>query len=161
MNSFTKKGYVQKILIALVFVILFNFISPKVTFAGWETLLVDPVMTFVTVIGDSAIYLLQKYILGQNETFYELSKETWWEKLGEGFLGIAVGSLIVGITIAVGLIPLAIGGAVAGGVAVVRRRRISFGCFVRCCLTCNRSNSFKCGYWRLYSLQFLRKDVGK
>ena len=68
MSIFTDKGIVQKIVIATVFVILFNFIVPNISFAKGDAataggILFEPIKDLLLVIGDGVMSILQEMIL--------------------------------------------------------------------------------------------------
>lgn len=62
MEIFTKKNIVLKIVIALVFVILFNFCAPTVSYGLFEEIggtLLEPLIELCISLGDAAINLIQ------------------------------------------------------------------------------------------------------
>ena len=74
MNNFTKKGFVRKIIIVLIFLTIFNFLHPNiltVQAASIEeqnesipgVILLSPVLSLITGIGDGIMSLLHRFIL--------------------------------------------------------------------------------------------------
>ena len=75
-NKFTEKGIVRKIIIALVFLVVFNFVYPYIPSAVYaaedtaqeESLplgpLFEPLMSLVTGLGEGVIWIIQNQLLG-------------------------------------------------------------------------------------------------
>ena len=75
MNNFTKKGYVRKIIIVLIFLTIFNFLQPNITIVQAADsieeqndalpggILLSPVLSLITGLGDGVMSLLHKFIL--------------------------------------------------------------------------------------------------
>lgn len=82
MNNFTKKGFVRKIIIVLIFLTIFNFLHPNiVTVQAADSIekqnealpggvLLSPVISLVTAIGDGVMSLLHRFILRSAVDFY-------------------------------------------------------------------------------------------
>lgn len=66
MKIFTKKGTIQKIIIAVLIVILCNFIFPTYSRAGIGGILFDPIFDLIVGIGDSVISVLQACLYDGN-----------------------------------------------------------------------------------------------
>ena len=128
MNSFTKNGIVQKIIIAIVFIILFNCIYPCIpVYAAEDTdssteveapfgVLLEPLIGLITGLGEGIIWLIQSQILGLNVSniYVDMSDEDGWNFFW-GAVGAITGGAIVAITTGGLGIPVLIG-AVAGAV---------------------------------------------
>ncbi len=80
MNNFTKKGFVRKIIIVLIFLTIFNFLHPNIVVQA-DTIekqnaslpggvLLSPVISLVTAIGDGVMSLLHRFILRSAVDFY-------------------------------------------------------------------------------------------
>lgn len=75
MNNFTKKGFVRKIIIVLIFLTIFNFLHPNITIVQAADsieeqndalpggILLSPVLSLITGLGDGVMSLLHKFIL--------------------------------------------------------------------------------------------------
>lgn len=82
MNNFTKKGFVRKIIIVLIFLTIFNFLHPNIqTVQAAESIekqnesvpggiLLSPVLSLVTGLGDGVMSLLHRFILRSAVDFY-------------------------------------------------------------------------------------------
>lgn len=80
MEIFTNKNFTQKIIIALVFVILFNFISPQISFgATIGGVLFEPVKDLALTVADGVVYIIQKVIFGMDTSILKIKKDstTW------------------------------------------------------------------------------------
>ena len=132
MEIVTNKNLTLKIVILLVFVILFNFCAPTVSRAedgDVGGMLFEPVKDLLLTIGDSIINIVQSLIFGTETSLLKLEhKNDWLGDIGQGVLtGLAVvGSIATVVVGVVGAIPtggmsLAAAGAIAstiiGGVA--------------------------------------------
>ena len=123
MNNFTKKGIVQKIIIVLIFLILFNFIYPNVPFVFADDdeedevsggVLIKPVLDFVTAIGDGAIWIVQDQILGMGNSLVYISKGEM-SVLGAvvaGFAAVGGAAALAALTVGT----FGVGGVIAFGV---------------------------------------------
>ena len=126
MKIFTERNLILKIVIALVFVILFNFCAPTISQAdddaGVGGMLFEPVKDLLLTIGDAVVNIMQKLIFGTETSLLKLEhRDDWLGDLGQGILtGIAViGSIAAVVVGVVGAIPsggmsLAAAGAIAG-----------------------------------------------
>ena len=74
MNNFTKKGFVRKIIIVLIFLTIFNFLHPNIMTVEAATIeeqnealpggiLLSPVLSLITGLGDGVMSLLHRFIL--------------------------------------------------------------------------------------------------
>lgn len=110
MKFFTNKSIWTKIIIVLIFIILFEFIVAKpslgadvVEFGGK---LISPVLSLVVSLGDGILEIMHSSIMGSQETLIEVDMEsTWWDILGK-----VVGALILAAFVAA---------AVMSGVGIV------------------------------------------
>ena len=85
MKFFTKKNVVQKIVIAIVFIILFNFCIPSRSYA-WDPLgdLAREFIQFIASIGDLFMGAFNKFMLGANFDTAMLDADDENLKLGSG-----------------------------------------------------------------------------
>ena len=93
MKLLTNKSITQKIIIALVFVILFNFISPQISFGEYGGQLFKPIKDLALVLADGAIWIIQKVIFGMDISLLkmEIGSADGWAIA----LGIFAGALVV------------------------------------------------------------------
>lgn len=102
MNTFLKNGWIQKLVIAIVIVLLFNFIYPNYVHAGIASSLTDPIVGFAVMIGDGAMWLLQKILYGTDEVIINTNPESsGWAK----FWGAVAGVLTAVALVAINFIP--------------------------------------------------------
>ena len=72
MKLFENKESGKKIIIAIVLVMLFNFISPTVSQASAEIgLLFSPIMEFLCTVADLVLETLQGYFVGNDKIAYD------------------------------------------------------------------------------------------
>ncbi len=109
MNNFTKKGIVQKIIVVLIFLIVFNFCSPFIPRSNANVLdtaggiLTTPTMTLLTALCDGVMALLNGTIISgevwesTQHILIEEEGENWLINLGvevynkvTGFIGIGI-----------------------------------------------------------------------
>ena len=79
MELLTNKKFVQKMIIALVFVILFNFVSPQISFGAADDFagpLFEPIKALTLFIGDSAVNIMQSIIFGTDLSLLKLEHST-------------------------------------------------------------------------------------
>ena len=106
MKFFTNKSIWTKIVIVLIFVILFEFIIAKPTLAddkGVDTgiefagKLMSPILSLVVTIADAAMEIAQSSIMGTDESLLEADlSSAWYEVLGTIFkVAIVVGLFII------------------------------------------------------------------
>ena len=126
MEIFKKKSIVLKIVIAVVFVILFNFCSPTVSLGADGLLeqiggtLVSPIVDLLVSIGDGAIYLIQSIMFGMSESTVKVStvSNDWFDGVANFLMGaLAIAAFILvpgfGAGIAAALITLGVTGYAA------------------------------------------------
>ncbi|MBR6504807.1 MAG: hypothetical protein IKT41_03750 [Clostridia bacterium] len=127
-NTFTQKNIVKKVLIALIFILLFNFIVPyynNVSYcdefdytestknnkksAGGK--LLAPIKSFLLFLGDSVLEILQNSFVSQAPVVIQVSSGS-----ESDFNGIAFTFLVIGLIVGIGAIGVA-GLGIAGGIA--------------------------------------------
>lgn len=112
MKIFTNKNITQKIIIALVFVILFNFVSPQISFGGIGGVLFEPIKDLTLTLADGAVWILQKVIFGLDSSILKLRYDKSWTSQ---FAAWGTG-IVAGIGIVVGLIAAPFTGGLSLGV---------------------------------------------
>lgn len=129
MKLFTQKGTVHKIIIAIVIVLLFNFISPTISSASAAGtaggILFEPIKDLLLVVSDGIINVTQKMLFGMDMSFLTLQYEPQgiFDWIGEHFATIA--GVTVGVVVAAaGIIGTPFSGgaslpAIAAGVKIV------------------------------------------
>lgn len=132
MKFFTNKSIWSKIIIVLIFVLLFEFVVAKPTLGagvseniieGGGTLL-KPVMSLVVTIGDGFMAIMQKAILGNLLSTVPVDVEAnFWEILGQiitaGVAVLACFAMIAGA--------IASGVGVVGAIAVIAKSILTLG----------------------------------
>lgn len=102
MKIFTKNSIVRKIIIAIVIVILFNFIAPNISKAAddedWGGVLFTPIQALLLGFGDVAMYLtsatLQADFKTDNIITISTDSTKWYEKLpNEILLNVITGGM--------------------------------------------------------------------
>ncbi len=71
----TKKGTTQKIIVAIVIVLCFNFVAPTISSAGIGGLLLEPLTDLVTTIGDGILATLQNFLYNGGWTVKNMAGE--------------------------------------------------------------------------------------
>ena len=128
-NTFTQKNIVKKVLIALIFILLFNFIVPyynNVSYCDDEYdykestknnkksaggKLLAPIKAFLLFIGDSVLEILQNSFVSQAPVVIQVSSGS-----ESDFNGIAFTFLTIGVVLGIGALGVA-GLGIAGGIA--------------------------------------------
>ena len=138
MKFFTNKSIWSKIVIILIFVLLFEFAVTKPTLAsvGAEVgenviefggKLMNPLMSVVVSLADGMMEIAQSSIMGTDESVVPVDvDQSIWEKIGKFFV-VAV-TVIAAIAVVVAAVTtgggiFAVIGAIAGGLFKVRRSR--------------------------------------
>lgn len=137
MKFFTNKSIWSKIVIILIFVLLFKFVVTKPTLASGaevgETViefggkLMNPLMSVVVSLADGLMGIAQLSIMGTDESVVPVDVEqSIWEKIGKVFV-VAV-TVIAAIAVVVAAVAtgggiFAVIGAIAGGLFKVRCSR--------------------------------------
>lgn len=73
MKLLSKKGFLQKTIIAILFVLCINFIVPTYSHADFGGVLFDPIADFLCTIGDAVINVLQKCMTGDWGSGFKLN----------------------------------------------------------------------------------------
>ena len=120
-NKFLERSMIQKIIIALIFLTVFNFVYPYIPAYGADALesvggvLLEPLIKLITTMCEGVIWVVQSMVLGLPASNIHVEKEG-----SIGFwAGLAAGAAIV---VVLALSPLTLGAstvAVAGAVAAV------------------------------------------
>ena len=120
-NKFLERSMIQKIIIALIFLTVFNFVYPYIPAYGADALesvggvLLEPLIKLITTMCEGVIWVVQSMVLGLPASNIHVEKEG-----SIGFwAGLAAGAAIV---VGLALSPLTLGAstvAVAGAVAAV------------------------------------------
>ena len=105
MKFLTEKRTIHKIIIAIVFVMLFNFVMPNISLATEAAataggILFEPIKDLLLVIADGIMMIGQTMLLGMDASFLTLSYDKNWISTAAGALG---GLVAGGIAIVVGL----------------------------------------------------------
>lgn len=127
MKFFTKKGFLQKIAIVLVILVLFNFFYPNYAHAGViDSVLVSPVIGLITFLCDGVIGLMQSNLYGISKSIIPIDNGlAWWQwaLIFVGTVTATVGGFVLSpITLAgttIAAISIAAGGAVTGGTYII------------------------------------------
>lgn len=137
MNNFTKNTIVQKIIIVLVFLTIFNFIYPYIPSFADDSIeeqneavtggiLLSPIVSLITTLGDGVINVCQKMFLGMDKSFIHVDNhESTIAKIvgiGTGILaGTAVVAGAVAITVLSGgtALPAVVAGLTSIGTGVI------------------------------------------
>ena len=102
-NKFTEKGIVQKIIVVLIFLVVFNFVYPYVPAfaAGGDLLesiggvLINPLINLITSIGEGIIWIIQDMVLGLPASNIHIKKDGVLETLTAILAGVAAGAALV------------------------------------------------------------------
>lgn len=127
-NNFTKKGIVQKIIVILIFLTIFNFLYPYMPVYSADSLaeqdeeipggvLLTPITSLITSLCEAVIAVCQKYLLGMGASTIHVTSEevnSWWAGVVGAVSGAAGGAIAV-FGLALSGPP---GWAVIGGMAV-------------------------------------------
>ena len=135
MKFFTNKSIWSKIIIVLIFILVFEFIVAKPTLgAGVTDVIVEgggklltPVMSLVATIGDAIIGIAQDAIMGTNTSIYPVDVEaSFWEILGKILVVAvavvaAIATVVAAVASGVGVVALigTIGSALAKAAATI------------------------------------------
>lgn len=126
MKFLTEKTITQKIILAVVFVILFNFISPNLSLAASAEataggILFEPIKDLLLVVADGIITLVQSILFGMDVSFVTIRYDKDWIPQ---IVGTLVGVIGGAAAIAIGLAGAPFSGglslaAVAAGIKLV------------------------------------------
>lgn len=122
MKLFTNKKVWSKIIVILIFLLLFQFVSVNYTFATGDDVvlevggkLLSPILSLLVGLGDAVVDILHKAIMGVDEAIMKADLGmTTWEIIGNAFVWIIAAAIAVGLFIITGGIigPLLVGIAV-------------------------------------------------
>ena len=76
MKFLTEKTIIHKIIIAVVFVILFNFTMPTISSASVGGILFEPIKDLVLAMGDGIVNIMQNVIFGTDVSLLKLEHNT-------------------------------------------------------------------------------------
>lgn len=111
MKIFNKGTIEYKIIIALIIVILFNFVYPNISSASVGGILFEPIKDLLLVIADGMIGVTQSMLFGLNSSFLTINYEHDW-------IGAAIGA-IAGVVAGAACIVIGIVGTpFTGGVSL-------------------------------------------
>ena len=102
MKFLTEKTIIHKIIIAVVFVILFNFAMPTISSASVGGILFEPIKDLLLVIADGVMGVAQTMLFGMDVSFLTIAHQDSWMPGVAGVLagiGTAVG-IVAGIVAA-------------------------------------------------------------
>lgn len=111
MKFFTNKKIWSKIIIVLIFVILFEFVISKPTLAENDTLewggkLIQPILSLIISLGDGVLNILHRAILEQDQTLIHVDfSMEWYDYLliAAAALGAIVGVILICTGIGAGI----------------------------------------------------------
>lgn len=109
MKFLTEKGIVHKLIIAIVIVLLFNFMAPTISSAGIGGILFEPIQSLLLVIADGIMSLSQSFMfnMGSTGTFVTIQDPAADVPAIVGWgLGILAG---VGVIVAIAAAPFTLG----------------------------------------------------
>ena len=130
MNSFTKNGLIQKIIIAIIFIILFNCIYPCIPVYADESgtgetqeapggVLFQPLMNLISGLGEGIVWLLQSQLLGMSTSNIFVTNDG--DVIGSIIAAIgtaAAAAGVVGLMFIPGVNVAVAGAVIAGGAGV-------------------------------------------
>lgn len=122
MKSFFKeKKITHKIIIAIIIVTLFNFMSPTISQAGIGGILFEPIKDLLLVIADGIMSLTQQFIFDLDVSFLTIyHKDSGWKtaaQIGGALLGLIVSIAIPGVGLVAGALITAGTSYIAGQIA--------------------------------------------
>ncbi len=85
MKFFTNKSIWTKIIIVLIFILVFEFVVSKPSLGAMDMLefggkLVSPIVSFVIALGDGVMEIVHSSIMGTSEALLEANlNDSWWE----------------------------------------------------------------------------------
>lgn len=130
MKFFTNKSIWTKIIIVLIFVILFEFVVTKPSLGAEVTdavvegggKLLTPIMSLVASLGDGIMTILQDAIMGNNATIMPIDVDAdFWTILGQ----IVTAAVTIIACIATVVVAIASGGTVIAMIAAIAKGLIS------------------------------------
>lgn len=130
-NKFTEKGIVQKIIVVLIFLVVFNFVYPYVPAYGADALesvggvLLEPLINLITSLGEGIIWVIQSMLLGLPASNIHIQKEgttAIWAGLAAG-AAVIVGLVLSPFTLGASAVAAA-GVATAVGVGLITSKML-------------------------------------
>lgn len=120
MKFFTNKSIWTKIIIVLIFIILFEFVVTKPTMASNEIefggKLLTPIFSLVVTLGDTIMDVMHSSIMGADTVLLDFDLgSTIWERIGNALVWVAAAALaIVAFAITGGLLSALLVGVAVG-----------------------------------------------
>ncbi|MBE5819836.1 MAG: hypothetical protein E7310_03340 [Clostridiales bacterium] len=101
---FTKKNFMQKIIICIVLVLLVNFtLTPTYSQAALHDDLGNMFFNVLLRVGDAAVWIVQRVVYGLENSFIKIDRSTNWKNVVGGvLLGIAAIAGVVASTVLTG-----------------------------------------------------------
>ena len=98
-NKFLERSIIQKIIIALIFLTVFNFVYPYIPAYALESVggvLIEPLIKLITTICEGVIWVVQSMILGLPASNIHIEKDgstAFWVGLAAG-AAVVVGAVL-------------------------------------------------------------------
>ena len=130
-NKFLERSIIQKIIIALIFLTVFNFVYPYIPAYGADALesvggvLVEPLIKLITTICEGVIWVVQSMILGLPASNIHIEKEgstAFWVGLAAG-AAVVVGAVLSPFTFGASAV-IAAGAVTAVAVGVITSKML-------------------------------------
>lgn len=130
-NKFLERSIIQKIIIALIFLTVFNFVYPYIPAYGADALesvggvLLEPLIKFITTICEGVIWVVQSMILGLPASNIHIEKEgstAFWVGLAAG-AAVVVGAILSPFTFGASAV-IAAGAVTAVAVGVITSKML-------------------------------------
>lgn len=103
MKIFTNKSIWKKIAIALVIIILFEFMLSSPVRAdddGVGGKLMEPILSLTTALGDGIVHIIHESVMGQDQSLIRVDmREGIWEHIGGVIIGILAGIAAVAVIV--------------------------------------------------------------
>ena len=105
----------RKILIAISIVVLFQFGSAKPVQASdkWGGVLLDPIISLITSLGDGILSLIHRFVMGQEQAYYKIDTTM---SILQKIISVVVGILVGIAVVAAVVLTLGSAGALLAGV---------------------------------------------
>ena len=105
----------RKILIAISIVVLFQFGSAKPVQASddWGGVLLDPIISLITSLGDGILSLIHRFVMGQQQAYYKIDTTM---SILQKIISVVVGILVGIAVVAAVVLTLGSAGALLAGV---------------------------------------------
>lgn len=130
-NKFLERSIIQKIIIALIFLTVFNFVYPYIPAYGADALesvggvLIEPLIKLITTICEGVIWVVQSMILGLPASNIHIEKEgstAFWVGLAAG-AAVVVGAVLSPFTFGASAV-IAAGAVTAVAVGVITSKML-------------------------------------